>query len=71
MALADCSSPRGIRKTCPVAQRAPRRKPGAAGIAVEPDPQLYPNDRFARLHDPERNPIEPWEPAGPGAPASS
>ena len=25
----------------------------AAGIAVEIDPQSYPNGRFARLHDPE------------------
>ena len=35
----------------------------AAGIAVEFDPTDYPNGRFARLHDPEGNPIEPWEPA--------
>jgi len=34
----------------------------AAGIAVEVDEQLYPNGRFARLHDPEGNPIELWEP---------
>ena len=34
----------------------------AAGIAVEIDPQSYPNGRFARLHDPERNPIELWQP---------
>ena len=34
----------------------------AAGIAVEPDPQTYPNGRFARLYDPEGNPIELWEP---------
>jgi len=26
---------------------------------------LYPNGRFARLHDPEGNPIELWQPAGP------
>jgi catechol 2,3-dioxygenase-like lactoylglutathione lyase family enzyme len=38
----------------------------AAGISVEIDPQKYPNGRFARLHDPEGNPIELWEPAGPG-----
>jgi glyoxylase I family protein len=37
----------------------------AAGIAVKIDPQSYPNGRFARLHDPEGNPIELWEPAGP------
>lgn len=35
----------------------------AAGIAVEPDPNSYPNGRFARLHDPEGNPIELWEPS--------
>src|SRR5438128_7298153 len=29
----------------------------AAGIAVEIDPQSYPNGRFARLEDPEGNPI--------------
>ena len=33
-----------------------------AGIAVKVDPQAYPNGRFARLHDPEGNPIELWEP---------
>lgn len=33
-----------------------------AGIHVEIDPQKYPNGRFARLHDPEGNPIELWEP---------
>jgi predicted enzyme related to lactoylglutathione lyase len=35
-----------------------------AGIPVEVDPQLYPNGRFARLRDPEGNPVELWEPAG-------
>jgi len=34
----------------------------AAGIKVKVDPQEYPNGRFARLHDPEANPIELWEP---------
>ncbi len=34
----------------------------AAGIEVKVDPQTYPNGRFARLHDPEGNPIELWEP---------
>jgi glyoxylase I family protein len=34
----------------------------AAGISVELDPQHYPNGRFARLNDPEGNPIELWEP---------
>jgi glyoxylase I family protein len=36
----------------------------ASGIAVELDPESYPNGRFARLHDPEGNPIELWQPAG-------
>jgi glyoxylase I family protein len=36
----------------------------AAGIAVEVDQQSYPNGRFARLYDPEGNPIELWEPGG-------
>jgi predicted enzyme related to lactoylglutathione lyase len=38
-----------------------------AGIPVEIDPQTYPNGRFARLHDPEGNPIELWEPKAGGA----
>jgi glyoxylase I family protein len=37
----------------------------ASGIAVKVDPELYPNGRFARLADPEGNPIELWEPRGP------
>ena len=32
-------------------------------IEVKVDPKKYPNGRFARLHDPEGNPIELWEPA--------
>ncbi len=40
----------------------------AAGIAVDVDPQPYPNGRFARLRAPEGNPIELWEPAGRDAP---
>jgi glyoxylase I family protein len=36
----------------------------AAGISVEFDPQLSANGRFARLNDPEGNPIELWEPGG-------
>jgi predicted enzyme related to lactoylglutathione lyase len=35
----------------------------AAGIKVAVDDNTYPNGRFARLHDPEGNPIELWEPA--------
>lgn len=37
-----------------------------ADIAVKVDPKTYPNGRFARLHDPEGNPIELWEPAAGG-----
>jgi catechol 2,3-dioxygenase-like lactoylglutathione lyase family enzyme len=36
----------------------------AAGIPVDVDPQVYPNGRFARIHDPEGNPIELWQPTG-------
>ena len=32
-----------------------------ANIEVKVDPEKYPNGRFARLHDPEGNPIELWE----------
>jgi glyoxylase I family protein len=36
----------------------------AAGIAVKVDAESYPGiGRFARLHDPEGNPIELWQPA--------
>jgi glyoxylase I family protein len=35
----------------------------AAGIEIKVDPQSYPNGRFARLHDPEGNPIELWQPS--------
>jgi glyoxylase I family protein len=34
------------------------------GIAVDVDPEAYPNGRFARLSDPEGNPIQLWQPAG-------
>ena len=40
----------------------------AAGIEVKIDPESYPNGRFARVHDPEGNPIELWQPAKPTAP---
>jgi predicted enzyme related to lactoylglutathione lyase len=33
-----------------------------ASIEVKVDPENYPHGRFARLHDPEGNPIELWEP---------
>lgn len=39
----------------------------AAGIDVEVDPERYPNGRFARLYDPEGNPIQLWEPKGRAA----
>jgi glyoxylase I family protein len=39
----------------------------AAGIEVKVDPQAYPYGRFARLHDPEGNPIELWQPKIPDA----
>jgi glyoxylase I family protein len=37
-----------------------------SNIEVKVDPEKYPYGRFARLHDPEGNPIELWEPASPG-----
>jgi hypothetical protein len=37
----------------------------AAGIEVKMDPEPYPNGRFARVHDPEGNPIELWQPKVP------
>jgi hypothetical protein len=39
----------------------------AAGIEVKMDPQSYPHDRFARVHDPDGNPIELWQPRSPRA----
>jgi glyoxylase I family protein len=36
----------------------------ASDISVKVDGKNYPNGRFARLHDPDGNPIELWEPAG-------
>jgi len=38
----------------------------ASGEKVTVDAQSYPNGRFARLHDPEGNPIELWEPKRKG-----
>jgi glyoxylase I family protein len=35
-----------------------------AGISVEVDEQVYPNGVFARLQDPEGNPIAIWQPKG-------
>jgi glyoxylase I family protein len=34
----------------------------AAAVDVTIDPERYPNGRFARLQDPEGNPVELWEP---------
>jgi predicted enzyme related to lactoylglutathione lyase len=34
----------------------------AQNLEVRVDPETYPNGRFARLHDPEGNPVELWEP---------
>ena len=40
----------------------------AAEIAVETRKEWDSDiDRFARVHDPEGNPVELWEPAGPAA----
>ena len=33
-----------------------------AGLDVEVDPEVYPNGRFAQLHDPEGNAVQLWEP---------
>lgn len=35
-----------------------------AGIAVTVHDEVYPNGRFADLHDPEGNPVQLWEPGG-------
>jgi hypothetical protein len=42
----------------------------AAGVEVTVDPETYPNGRFARVHDPEGNPVELWEPQGRDAQVS-
>lgn len=34
------------------------------GITVDINSEVAPNGRFARVHDPQGNPIELWEPAG-------
>jgi glyoxylase I family protein len=34
----------------------------AAKVTVDVDQETYPNGRFARLQDPEGNPIQLWEP---------
>ncbi|WP_417686405.1 VOC family protein [Pseudidiomarina gelatinasegens] len=37
-----------------------------AGIDVQIDPETHPNGRFARLADPEGNPIQLWQEMTPG-----
>lgn len=36
----------------------------ANGVEVEIDPEEYPNGLFAKLNDPEGNPIQLWQPGG-------
>lgn len=43
----------------------------AAAIDVKVDPEIYPHGRFARLQDPEGNPIELWQPMDDGGGAQS
>lgn len=43
----------------------------AAGIAVEIDPEHYPNGRFASLKDPEGNAIQLWQEEAFVAPKAS
>jgi predicted enzyme related to lactoylglutathione lyase len=35
----------------------------AGDVVVEVDPEEYPNGRFARLADPDGNPIQLWQPS--------
>lgn len=37
----------------------------AGGIEVDVDAEVYPNGRFAQLHDPEGNAVQLWEEAEP------
>lgn len=39
----------------------------AAGIEVTDEPEVYPHGRFARIIDPEGNPVELWQPIGRSA----
>jgi predicted enzyme related to lactoylglutathione lyase len=39
----------------------------AAGIAIEREESMDGVGRFARIHDPEANPIELWEPSPPAS----
>lgn len=38
------------------------------GVAVDVDPETYPNGRFASLLDPEGNPVQLWQPQGADLP---
>jgi predicted enzyme related to lactoylglutathione lyase len=38
----------------------------ADGVPVKVDPTTYPNGRFARIHDPEGNAVELWQPMKAG-----
>jgi glyoxylase I family protein len=38
----------------------------SSAVVVEVDSEACPSGRLARLHDPEGNPVELWEPAEPG-----
>jgi glyoxylase I family protein len=35
----------------------------ADGVDVGVDATIYPNGRFAQLHDPEGNPVQLWQPS--------
>jgi glyoxylase I family protein len=39
----------------------------SAGVAVEVDPETYPNGRFASCRDPEGNAVQLWQVAGADA----
>ncbi|NNC73567.1 MAG: VOC family protein [Sphingomonadaceae bacterium] len=39
----------------------------ANGNEVTVDPETYPNGRFARVYDPDGNPVQLWEPAASSA----
>jgi putative DNA methylase len=64
-----CKKPDRRRAVTYVVER-PKGKPAgselqAAGIEVKIDPEIYPNGRFAPIHDPEGNPIELWQSVKP------
>jgi glyoxylase I family protein len=53
---------------CPQDLDATTARLRAVGIAIEVDLEHYPNGSFARLRDPEGNPIELWQSDGRHAP---